>query len=104
MLATMQRALQTVTRRRAAAAEARWIGKRAARRRRRVWTKSTQHWLTASAVAGRVPSFPTPNGKPLLLGTDVMNACRSDLLVVQDPLLDGRQRISGALCGSSGYS
>jgi hypothetical protein len=88
--------MQTITRRWAAAAEARLTGKPAGRRRRRRWARSIQQLLDRAIQTRSGSQFPHPKWEaPLRLRTDVVNACRSDLRVIQSGLLDGRQHIPG---------
>ena len=95
MLATMQRMLGKLAPGRGAPAQAGTIAKLAGRRRRQAWAKSLQQLLDRANRSTSAAQFPHPEWEaPLLLRTNVVQACRSELLEIKDALLDMRQPIS----------
>jgi hypothetical protein len=95
MLATMQRMLGKLAPGRGAPAQAGTIAKLAGRRRRQAWAKSLQQLLDRANRSTSAAQFPHPEWEaPLLLRTNVVQACRPELLEIKDALLDMRQPIS----------
>jgi hypothetical protein len=91
MLATMQRMLHKLTRSRRASAQDEEIAKLADVRRRHASARAMQQ-LVDSASASRSPStaqFPHPQWEaPLLLSTNVVDACRPQLLAAKEMLAE----------------
>jgi hypothetical protein len=97
MLATMQRLLRSITRRHLAPAQAGSIGKLAGRRRRHAWAQSVQQLLDSASRSASASQFPHPQWEaPLLLRTNVVEACRPELLTIKNALTDEGQAVSAA--------
>ena len=96
MLATMRRVLRFIIRPQRPPEDAS-IGKLPSMRRRQAWTQSVQRLLDSASRSSPASQFPHPDWEgPLLLRTEVILACRSELLAIIGALGDERQPISSA--------
>ena len=89
MLATMQRMLHKLTRSRRASAQAEMIAKLADVRRRHASARAMQQLVDSASRSPSAAQFPHPQWEaPLLLSTNVVDACRPELLAAKEMLAE----------------
>ena len=89
MLATMQRMLHKLTRSRHASAQDEMIAKLADVRRRHASARAMQQLVDSASRSPSAAQFPHPQWEaPLLLSTNVVDACRPELLAAKEMLAE----------------
>lgn len=96
MLATVRRVLRSIIRPQGPPEDAS-IGKLPSMRRRQAWGRSVQRLLDDASRSSPASHFPHPDWEaPLLLRTEVILACRPQLLAIIGALGNEQQPISAA--------